>query len=284
MKRLIAFALVLLMLVVPAVLAKDTGNRDTFRIGQASFSSESEFSVPILISHDEALAAMDIPLTYSKGVTLTSVNFENTAVVNFDVKIANIDQENNRVTIGLIDMVTAPKPDAYLKPAASGENRVAVLNFKLDDPTLQALEVGTFTSEAPMHELMFVYNEYVDGVPAVRDLAPEFAGTSVPLNGRTPNNASLPTDFNLSQNVPNPFNPSTDISFALPSDSKVSLTIYNVLGQQVKTLVDEHMRAGYQTISWDGTDNTGRTVASGVYFYKLRANDFSATKKMLMLK
>jgi hypothetical protein len=70
MKRYIALAIALLMLVVPAVLAKDLGNRDTFRVGEASFISESEFTVPVSISHDEALAAMDIPLTYSKGVTL----------------------------------------------------------------------------------------------------------------------------------------------------------------------------------------------------------------------
>jgi hypothetical protein len=283
MKRMIAFALVLLMLVVPAVLAKDTGNRDTFRIGQASFSSESEFSVPILISHDETLAAMDIPLTYSKGVTLTSVTFENTAVAGFDVKIANIDQENSRVSIGLIDMVNAPKTDPNLKPAASGENSIAVLNFKLDDPNLRTVEIGTFSSEEPQHELMFVYNEYVDGVPNVRDLNPEFTGASIALDASA-SKTTLPTEFTLSQNVPNPFNPTTDISFALPTDSKVSLSIYNVLGQHVKSLVDEYMRAGFQTVSWDGTDNSGRTVASGVYFYKLRADNFSATKKMLMLK
>ena len=60
--------------------------------------------------------------------------------------------------------------------------------------------------------------------------------------------------------------------------------IYNVLGQHVKTLVDQDMSAGVQNIEWNGTDDAGRTVASGVYFYRLRANDFQATKKMLMLK
>lgn len=283
MKRYIALAIALLMLVVPAVLAKDLGNRDIFRVGEASFTSESEFTVPILISHDEDLAAMDIPLTYSNGVTLVSVSFENTTVSGFDVQIANIDQQNNRVSIGLVDMVNAPKEDAFLKPSASGVNNIAVLHFKLDDPNLKVLEIGTFTTEFPTHELMFVYNEMIDGVPHVRDLVPEFSGGSVSLNSRAPG-AALPTDFALSQNVPNPFNPTTNISFALPKDSKVSLSIYNVLGQHVKTLVDDYMRAGQQTVSWDGTDVTGRTVASGVYFYKLNANEFSQTKKMMMLK
>lgn len=283
MKRYIALAIALLMLVVPAVLAKDLGNRDTFRVGEASFLSESEFTVPISISHDEAIAAMDIPLTYSKGATLMSVSFENTTVAGFDVKIANIDPQNNRVSIGLVDMVNAMKNDAFLKPSTSGASNIAVLHFRLDDPNLQTLEIGTFTSDYPSHELMFVYNEMIDGVPYVRDLAPEFLGGSVSLSSRVTNGA-LPTEFALSQNVPNPFNPTTDISFALPKDSRVSLSIYNVLGQHVKTLVDDFMRAGLQTVSWDGTDNSGRTVASGVYFYKLNANDFSSTKKMMMLK
>jgi len=283
MKRYIALAIALLMLVVPAVLAKDLGNRDIFRVGEASFTSESEFTVPILISHDEDLAAMDIPLTYSNGVTLVSVSFENTTVSGFDVQIANIDQQNSRVSIGLVDMVNAPKEDAFLKPSASGVNNIAVLHFRLDDPNLQVLEIGTFETDFPTHELMFVYNDVVDGIPYVRDLVPEFVGGSVSLSSRAPG-AALPTEFALSQNVPNPFNPTTDISFALPKDSKVSLAIYNVLGQHVKTLVDDYMRAGQQTVSWDGTDGTGRTVASGVYFYKLNANEFSQTKKMMMLK
>jgi len=283
MKRYIAFAIALLMLIVPVVLAKDLGNRDTFRVGEASFISESEFTVPISISHDEALAAMDIPLTYSKGVTLTSVSFENTAVAGFDVKIATIDAQNNQVAIGLIDMVNSAKSDAFLKPSANGINNIMVLHFTLDDKTLQSIEIGTFVAENPTHELMFVYNETVNGYPEVRDLAPEFVGGTVSLSSRAPS-AALPTVYALEQNVPNPFNPTTNISFALPKDSRVSLSIYNVLGQHVRTLVDDFVPAGNRTISWDGTDATGTTVASGVYFYKLKANDFSSTKKMMMLK
>lgn len=283
MKRFITLVLALSLLVMPALLAKDAGNRDVFRVGEASFISESEFVVPILISHDEDLAAMDIPLAYSAGVTLTQVSFENTAVADFDVKIANIDSEKNRVTIGLVKMVTAPQQNPYLKPAAGGSNKVANLHFKLEDLSLQSIEISSFSSADPGHELMFVYNEYVDGVPHVRDLSPEFVGGQVSLNARTPG-LTLPTEFALSQNVPNPFNPTTQISFALPVAAKVNLAVYNVLGQHVKTLVDADMRAGNQTVTWDGTDLTGHTVASGVYFYKLNAGDFAATKKMLMLK
>lgn len=284
MKRSIALTLAILMLVVPAMLvAKDAGNRDVFRVGKAEFSSPTEFSVSLQVIHDEDLAAMDIPLSFSKGVTLNSVTFEGTAVDDFDVKIAGIENEKNRVVIGLIGMVNSLKENANLKPAPNGDNTVAVLHFTLNDPDLKTLEIASFSNVNPRHELMYVYNEWINDVPNVRSLNPDFQGGSVTLESRTPT-ATLPTEFALSQNVPNPFNPSTIVAYALPKDAQVNLSIYNVLGQHVTTLVNEMQRAGQQTVIWDGTDAGGVSVASGVYFYKIRAGDYSNTKKMLLLK
>ncbi len=89
----------------------------------------------------------------------------------------------------------------------------------------------------------------------------------------------LPTEYSLSQNQPNPFNPSTDISFSLPKSGQVKLTVYNILGAEVATLVDEIRSAGVHRITWDGTDKSGNPVASGVYLYRLTAGDFAETKK-----
>jgi len=264
-------------------VAKDAGNRDVFRVGKAEFSSPTEFTVPLQVIHDEDLAAMDIPLSFSKGVTLNSVTFEGTAVKDFDAKIAGIDNEKNRVVIGLVGMVYTLKENASLKPAPNGDNTVAVLHFTLNDPNLTSIEIAPFSSNDPKHELMYVYNEWINDVPNVQSLDPEFQGGSIALDSRTPT-ADLPTEFGLSQNVPNPFNPSTVVEYALPKDAQVNLSIYNVLGQHVKTLVDEMQRAGRQSVTWDGTDASGTSVASGVYFYKIRAGDFSNTKKMLLLK
>jgi hypothetical protein len=276
--------LALLILVVPAMLiAADSGTRDLVRVGEAEFTSNTEFTVPLEVIHDEALAAMDLPLTYSKGVTLTGVTFEGTKVANFDEKIVNIDKESNRVDIGLINMVYAVKEQPLLKPAANGNNLVAVLHFTIDDLNVQTLEIGTYKTDAPYHELMFVYNNWDNGVPMVNDLVPTLEENSISLANRNPA-AALPTSYSLSQNVPNPFNPSTQVNFALPQAGKVNLSIYNVLGQHVATLVDDYMNAGYQTVTWDGTDYSGHSVASGVYFYKLSAEKFSDTKKMLLLK
>jgi hypothetical protein len=94
----------------------------------------------------------------------------------------------------------------------------------------------------------------------------------------------LPTVYALHQNVPNPFNPTTAIRIDLPSAAHVKLLIFNVRGQLVRTLVDEEMSAGVKKVKWNGRDGTGRAVASGIYFYRVRAGEFSDTKKMILLK
>ena len=89
----------------------------------------------------------------------------------------------------------------------------------------------------------------------------------------------IPTQFALHQNYPNPFNPETKISFDLPQDVEVSLTIYNISGQKVVELVKGQLKAGHHTVSWDGAG-----VSSGVYFYRLSAGSFTATRKMVLMK
>jgi hypothetical protein len=85
--------------------------------------------------------------------------------------------------------------------------------------------------------------------------------------------------FQLAQNYPNPFNPSTTIRYALPQRSHVTLTVFNTLGQQVATLVNETQGAGYHDVRFDGSG-----LASGVYFYRLSAGPYVAAKELLLLK
>ena len=94
-----------------------------------------------------------------------------------------------------------------------------------------------------------------------------------------------PEAFALANNYPNPFNPATTIKYALPQAADVELTVYNVVGQSVRTLVAEHQRAGRYVVEWDATNDNGRSLSSGMYFYRLEAGgEFLEVKKMLLLK
>ena len=94
----------------------------------------------------------------------------------------------------------------------------------------------------------------------------------------------LPSVTTLSANYPNPFNPSTTISFATTKESNVRIDIYNVRGQRVKVLVNDIYTAGYHNVEWNGKDENDRDVASGVYFYRMQSNDFNQTRRMVLMK
>ena len=95
---------------------------------------------------------------------------------------------------------------------------------------------------------------------------------------------SIPTEFSLGQNYPNPFNPVTKMDISLPLTGDVTLVIYNILGQKVRTIFSGELNYGYHTMQWNGLDDQGLRVSSGVYFSEFRTRDHRKTKKMLLLK
>jgi len=105
-----------------------------------------------------------------------------------------------------------------------------------------------------------------------------------PLSIEIDNSNPLPNKFSLDQNYPNPFNNITNIRFEIPFKEKVSLKIYNVLGKEVKLLIDNELSSGTYHVTWDGTDNKGQTVSSGVYFYKFSSESFIKERKMVLVK
>ena len=94
---------------------------------------------------------------------------------------------------------------------------------------------------------------------------------------------NVPAPFRLEQNYPNPFNPSTTIPFSLDTAGHVNLTVYNIMGQAVKTLVDHYTSSGIHTVNWNGTDDNGNGVAAGIYLYRMTHNSNIESKKMLLL-
>lgn len=106
----------------------------------------------------------------------------------------------------------------------------------------------------------------------------------IPTDVDDPSSTTLPKTFQVNQNYPNPFNPSTTISYSLPTRSEVEIVIFNILGQRVTTLDEGIQSAGEHTVVWNGVNDSGGVVATGVYFYRVRAGDNVSTKKMLLLK
>jgi len=262
-------AIVVLLIGPALVLAADI---DRFAAAKAALNTEGQLVVPLEITNAKDLTAMDIPLSFTEGATLERVEFTD-RVKSFEFQAANIDNEKRQVVIGLISMVSKEAPDL-----ASGTGTIANLYFKLD-PGVKEVTLTPIALENPNHSLTFYYNDYSSGRAEVKAVNPEIgaitAGSAM---------SALPTAYGLSQNSPNPFNPTTTISFAAPQPGVVKVAVYNILGQNIKDLVDGYMEAGYHQVVWDGKDRSGDAVASGIYFYKISANNFTDTKKMVLLK
>lgn len=166
--------------------------------------------------------------------------------------------------------VTSAQDKMTLDYRQNGD-RVTVLLYSLSGSVMPAGETAMFTvSGIDNFEIERLQMGSADGQHIVAALASE--------------EDALPSTYTLEQNYPNPFNPETRIEFSLPKASPVSLTVFNVLGQVVNELANGELPRGVHTVVWDGTDGTGRSVASGVYFYRLETGGEQLTRKMMLLK
>jgi hypothetical protein len=165
-------------------------------------------------------------------------------------------------------------------PALTGYNV-----YRLPDGGVWALIAHKDTVSAYIDSAVTPGNTYYYYVTAIYDIGQSYR-TDIHMISPTVGIAEegLPKRFGLDRNYPNPFNPSTVIGYQLPVNSKTVLRIYNALGQEVRTLVDGAMPAGYHRVTWDGRDQNGHRVASGVYIYRLEAGSFKRVRKMLMVK
>ncbi len=273
-QRLSMLTLVVAVLLAPSLIFAASVHK--FAATKA-VAEDNTVTVPLNVTNEANLAAIDIPLQFSEGVTLEKVTFEGTDVEYFDLKIANIDNEKNTVVIGLLPQMSAePKPDL-----GAGEHNVANLVFRVDNPSLSQITLEAIEMRNPGHFLAFVYHDYdANGVPSSRLERPEFERVTLELSAAS-GDQNLPTSYSLEQNYPNPFNPSTTIAFDVPKMSRVELSVFNILGQKVETLVDGQLEAGSHTVEWDAS-----RYSSGVYFYRISVDEanFTETMKMAYVK
>ncbi len=162
--------------------------------------------------------------------------------------------------------------------------------------TYDSRDDNIYTEEQPVawrylgNDYQYVYFDIplsffdrTSAIAALRRAVDDLMEWSTPVEEIT-GAGDVPKSFTLSQNYPNPFNPATQIIYSLPQRSHVTLSVYNILGQKVTTLVDEQKAAGTYTVDWNGTSNNGVMVATGIYLYKMDAGQHSDAKKMLLLK
>ncbi len=188
---------------------------------------------------------------------------------------------------GIVPLPNPPdcgKNNFLMNTATSGAK--AVIKSTTPGGTIKA--EGNWWSQAPPQSSWF--SGSVDRTPyllgyATPDSCNSLGAFSEPPPGeRIAVRPTVPVAFELGQNYPNPFNPASTIEYALPQPVKVELRVFNILGQVVRTLVDEEKAAGYYQVIWDGTDQTGKPVSTGIYLYQIKAGDFVETKKMQLIK
>ena len=130
----------------------------------------------------------------------------------------------------------------------------------------------------------FYSHRCLDDVDTANDFPPYLEIITEGTNVEDKDQESGCLDFSLSQNFPNPFNHKTLLEFTLSRTAQISLVIFNIRGERVKTLLEQEKPAGTYTVEWDGTNQCGESVSSGIYFYQMRADGFSETKRLLFLK
>ncbi len=222
------------------------GAANVVKVGESYLAEDGLMVVPVELTNEVKLRGFEFAVNFDPAlVTVVEVRGGD----GYDFFAPWVDNETGKVTIGFV-------PDMSMQePLAAGQRVVAELVIKAKaDAGLELSDVALYGLEAQVVDACWV-------------------------NGVVKAGAGLPKEFALQQNYPNPFNPTTLIKYDLPVDCQVRLDVYNVVGQKVATLVDGQQKAGYKVATWNAQD-----LASGVYFYKLTAGDYSSIRKMVLLK
>ncbi len=182
--------------------------------------------------------------------------------------------DNKIYIIGGIDEHQQPLSSVYIFNLNNGNSEDVVDGPELNDSRTDLMAVNYYGS-------IYVFG----GVGGDNGLQPVTSIEKLDLITGIPNNHSqIVNGFKLDNNYPNPFNPSTQISFSVGKESQVSVDIYSILGQRIKNLTSKNYSVGNYQITWDGTDNYGKQVAAGVYIYRLSSDYFTDSKKMVLMK
>jgi hypothetical protein len=284
MKKLFLFVAICL-LISSAAFAQDPGARDSVIVDSvAAANGQGTVNVNVYFTSDDSVGAYNVPLGWfpRESNVHASTNTQyyypmlNNWQFRFDTLVIN---DGYTREIGIYDI----GGDSTYIPVISGNSRVHVWRLTyIIPPGVQDIYIRLDTVYDNNNGSM--YFGLADGI---HGFMPVFKKGGICIGNCVTgidDPAPTPTDFALNQNYPNPFNPQTNIEFALPKEQNVVLSIYNVLGQNIRTLINGSQDAGLHNVRWDGKSDAGADVPSGIYFYKIYTPEFSQTNKMLLLR
>lgn len=235
----------------------------------------SQAEVLVYGKNEEAIREIDLSLTYSSdNILLNRIEFDGTRGAGAQ-QIVEANSGLRQIHINL-DFGDA-------SPLAAGSGPLAKIIFDISGAApgeLVLIDSVSYLGSTPMK---FHEASSAGGASFAPYFKHGFVDIMIPTDVDDDKPSALPESYALYQNIPNPFNPATSISFDLPKASRVKLDVVNILGQKVFRLIDEELPAGNHTVTFD-TSKKGYSLATGVYFYKLETDDFKQSRKMLLIK
>ena len=269
-------------------LGYETGNGLTYLPGQSEFNDldimSSCFGYWVKVSNDGTLI-------YPEDQPLVSPTIGKSSYVQTSSSAGRINGTTSWMNIYAYDLKvnnTQVKAGSEIK-AFDSENQLVGSYIMKENGKFGFMPIYGDDKQTRAVDGMKSGEEFyltIDGVETEERFTWTSSGDKMEISGLSAKtlNDALPVDFSLSQNYPNPFNPSTIISFAVPVTGNAKIEIFNMLGQLIATPYNDVAEAGQHDVTWDGRSSDGKSVASGIYFYRLTADNFTNTKKMTLLK
>ncbi len=270
----------------------DGGSRSTDEVSNSAYGYEKrgeydtaiDMYMDIINKNPESVEAAHAASRIIKCLNEKPVN----EILAYKDFLLSFDDENVNTPLSRFSTIGAAKIDRKL-----GDYESAIDSYQNrlnNDPSyLESITLKMNILNTKVEEFNTNSEEYIEANLAYRDDAYKQISelNALLLDYEADYEIDVPPAveiLSLGQNYPNPFNPETTISFSVPQSGDVTLAVYNIKGQKVKTLVSDTLEMGQHTATWKGTDNAGKSVSSGIYFYRLEADGKTATKKMLLLK
>ncbi len=282
MPKSLIFMVSLVILFTICAWGQDPGIRDSLIIGSIDVEyapGESTIvDIPIYFVTDDSISSVMIPIAWdSPDGNIEAASYEWAGT--FENWESTYGNDSHDWFVGFHDLGGTEEPYLFTN---SARHLGLILRYRIDaDAAEQYIPIGIGVGP---HNLPLNFGVTTGDMD--QDLTPVVVPGYIRYGavGIDDEPTALPNEYALGQNYPNPFNPETNFSFQIPQTGYVSIDIFNLLGQNVRTLVSEQKQAGSYTAHWNGKNNSNQTVPSGIYFYRLTADGFSKTKKMIMLK